>query len=121
MLHERESITLDDVQSTLNLKELNQRIELKNFGSGDELYTRGKSEKRESHKDSKEKSRSKSQFDNQKNLRCWICKKIGYLRRACPERHKTGDSRSKGDAAVSSDGYDSAGALLSWILSVHSI
>uniref|UniRef100_A0A803P6G8 Uncharacterized protein n=1 Tax=Cannabis sativa TaxID=3483 RepID=A0A803P6G8_CANSA len=67
MLYGRESITLDDVQSTLNLKELNQKSELKNSGSGVGLYARGKSEKMESHKSSKGKSRSKSQSDSMKN------------------------------------------------------
>uniref|UniRef100_A0A803QJX5 Retrovirus-related Pol polyprotein from transposon TNT 1-94 n=1 Tax=Cannabis sativa TaxID=3483 RepID=A0A803QJX5_CANSA len=64
MLYGRESITLDDVQSALNLKELNQRSESKNSESGDGLYTRGRSEKRESHNGSKVKSRSKSQSDD---------------------------------------------------------
>uniref|UniRef100_A0A803PDC4 Integrase catalytic domain-containing protein n=1 Tax=Cannabis sativa TaxID=3483 RepID=A0A803PDC4_CANSA len=111
MLYGRESITLNYVQLALNSKELNQRSESKNSGSGDGLYTRGRSEKRESHKSSKVKSRSKSKFDNQKNLRCWIYK-IGHLRQSCLEKHKTGDSRSEGDSVVSSDSYDSTGALL---------
>uniref|UniRef100_A0A803PGK5 GAG-pre-integrase domain-containing protein n=1 Tax=Cannabis sativa TaxID=3483 RepID=A0A803PGK5_CANSA len=40
ILYGKESITLDDVQSVLNSKELNQRSELKNFKSGDGLFTR---------------------------------------------------------------------------------
>uniref|UniRef100_A0A803NSV0 Retrovirus-related Pol polyprotein from transposon TNT 1-94-like beta-barrel domain-containing protein n=1 Tax=Cannabis sativa TaxID=3483 RepID=A0A803NSV0_CANSA len=69
MLYRRESITIDDVQSTLNSKELNQRSESKFFKSGDGL-------------------------------------------KAYPKRHKTGNSRSEGNATISSDSYDSSGTLL---------
>lgn len=71
MLYGKESISLDDVQSTLNSKELNQRSDSKMQGNAEGLYSRGRSEKKDGSKSQKGKSRSKSRSNGKKNIRCY--------------------------------------------------
>ena len=61
------------------------------------------------HNKGKRRNRSKSKF----KLRCYHCHKEGHLRRAFPERKQkqTDKSKEPGNAAVATDGYESAEVL----------
>ena len=103
LLYGRESLTLDEVQATLNSNELNHRSEEKGNSVAEGLNVRGRPKKREF------KSRSKSKG----KIKCYHCHKEGHIRRLCLDRQKGNQKKKKDqvEVAVSNDGYESADIL----------
>ena len=86
LLYGRDSLTLVEVQSTLNSKELNERNEQRLSVHGEGFTIRGSQYKKD---DKIERKRSKSQTrsrSNVPNIRCYHCKREGHTRRFCPDR-----------------------------------
>ena len=117
-----ETLSLEEVVSTVYSKELDLRTSLKvSTTSVEGLNVSGRPEKRKSNDKGREKSRSNSR---PREIKCWYCKKTGHLRRDCNKR-KNDLSKKKGkkpvgaenleanDTANVSEGYGSA--------NVHSI
>ena len=107
LLYGRESLTLDEVQATLNSKELNHCSEEKNSTMAKGLNVKGSIE--ECDFKPRSKSRSKSKF----KIKCYLCHKKGHIRRICPKRLKGNTKKRKEqvDVVVAADGYEYADVL----------
>lgn len=71
--------------------------------SGDNLFTRGRYEKKDFKGNPKSRSRSKS-----KKIKCSLCHKPRHYRRDCPDRKKSFNKpKEQTKAYVAADGYDS--------------
>lgn len=115
LLNGRESLSLVEVQSALNSKELNERNEQKASVSGEGLIVGGKRTKKDNHLEKKKSKPQSENSGNVPNIRCYHCKKEGHTQRFCPERQNGYNShRSKegGNAMIVQDGYESAEALM---------
>ena len=108
MMFGRESLTLEEVKSTLNARETKKKItEIKREGADAEsLFARGKSEKKEN------KSKNPNKKPKTKKS-CYFCHKEGHFRRDCPERKKKNNGKGKDgiDLATVADGYESSDVL----------
>ncbi|GJQ93597.1 retrovirus-related pol polyprotein from transposon TNT 1-94 [Tanacetum coccineum] len=84
LLYERESLTLEDVLSSLNSRELKKRTNAKDDGDG--LYVRGMSDHRDNqgHGSSRSKSKGKGTY----KLKCYICYFEDHLKKDYPKRNK---------------------------------
>ncbi|GJU16931.1 hypothetical protein Tco_1144897 [Tanacetum coccineum] len=84
LLYGRESLTLEDVLSSLNSRELKKRIDAKDDGDG--LYLRGRSD----HQGNQGRGslRSKSKGKGTYKLKCYICYSKDHLKKFCPKRNK---------------------------------
>ncbi|GJZ20305.1 zinc finger, CCHC-type containing protein [Tanacetum coccineum] len=84
LLYGRESLTLEDVLSSLNSRELKKRTYAKD--NGDWLYVRGRSD----HRDNQGRGslRSKSKGKGTYKLKCYICYYEDHLKKDCPKRNK---------------------------------
>ncbi|KAL3640704.1 hypothetical protein CASFOL_015672 [Castilleja foliolosa] len=109
MLYGKETLTMTEVKSVLNSKEIQKKSEFKSENSNEVLFVqRGRSEEKDAgRRNFKSRSRGPSQ------RKCWYCKKEGHIRKFCPEREKSNSDRKSdfGDASVASEGYDSADVL----------
>nr|GEU90468.1 putative reverse transcriptase domain-containing protein [Tanacetum cinerariifolium] len=88
LLYGSESLTMEDVLTTLNSRELKKRTEGTKEEIGDELYVRGRSD----HSDkahSGGNSRVKS-IGGTGKLKCFICHLKGNLERDCPMKKSSG-------------------------------
>ncbi|KAI3756784.1 hypothetical protein L1987_56607 [Smallanthus sonchifolius] len=112
----RETLTMEEVLSALNSKELKKRGDVKDE-SGDGLVVRGRpefrgwSDQRGSSK--KGQNRSKSKFKR----KCYICNSEKHLKRDCQDlKKKRTESVSKWQCSSppegSTDGYESADVLM---------
>lgn len=109
MLYGREqSISLEEVQSAIQSKELQKKMIPDSQSQGESLITRGRPEKR-TQRGYKNRSRSRSQI----KFKCFHCHKEGHYKRNCPDRKKYSQEkqRDSGEASIVSDGYESAEAL----------
>nr|GEY27635.1 zinc finger, CCHC-type [Tanacetum cinerariifolium] len=122
LLYGREALTLEDVMTTLNSKEIKESSKPKG-DDGEGIYVRGRTDHRDS-RQSKVKSRSKSRGGR---LKCYICQYKDHLKRNClKNNHKKSTGYVKKDEEPSSSGltYDdskvmmvmSAQVLLDWIM-----
>ncbi|GJS47671.1 retrovirus-related pol polyprotein from transposon TNT 1-94 [Tanacetum coccineum] len=84
LLYGRESLTLEDVLSSLNSRELKKRTDAKDDGDG--LYVRGRSDHRGNQ--GRGSSRSKSKGKGTYKLKCYICYFEDHLKKDCPKRNK---------------------------------
>ncbi|KAJ0522195.1 putative RNA-directed DNA polymerase [Helianthus annuus] len=124
LMYSRDSLSMEDVLSALNSKELKKRSDSKEKG-GDGLYVRGRSDQRNYSSGSRNsRSKSKSRFKR----RCFVCNSEKHFKKDCPEfKKRKGESSysrgqssnySKGQSShVDSDdhsegGYDSADVLV---------
>ena len=116
----RETLSLEEVASAVNSKELNLKTSSKvSMTSVEGLNVRGRLEKRNSKDRGREKLSSNSR---PRDIECWYCKKMCHMRRDCNKRKKD-FSKKKGkkpagaenleanDTENVSKGYDSAGIL----------
>lgn len=88
LLYGRESLTIEDVLSTLNSRELKKRTEGTKEETGDGLYVRGGSyHSRKAF--SGGSSRFKSRGETFK-LKCFICHSEGHLKRDYPKKKSSG-------------------------------
>ncbi|KAH9687674.1 hypothetical protein KPL70_014852 [Citrus sinensis] len=106
LMYGRQTLTLDEVKSALNTRELQTKQgHLENSGS-EGLTAKVKTDKK------KKKGKSKNK---ERDLKCFQCHKEGHFKRDCPEKKfKTKDSRNQsGDAVVvEEEGYESAGVCV---------
>ncbi|GJW44215.1 retrovirus-related pol polyprotein from transposon TNT 1-94 [Tanacetum coccineum] len=113
LLYERESLTLEDVLSSLNSRELKKRTDAKDDGDG--LYVRGRSDHRGNQ--GRGSSRSKSKGKGTYKLKCYICYSEDHLKKDCPKRNKkksTGFVKKNAGqgSGMHSKGYDNGDLLM---------
>nr|GEX32113.1 retrovirus-related Pol polyprotein from transposon TNT 1-94 [Tanacetum cinerariifolium] len=84
LLYERESLTLEDVLSSLNSRELKKRTDAKDDGDG--LYVRGRSDHRGTQ--GRGSSRSKSKGKGTYKLKCYIWYSKNHLNKDYQKRNK---------------------------------
>ncbi|GJS97386.1 retrovirus-related pol polyprotein from transposon TNT 1-94 [Tanacetum coccineum] len=120
LLYKREALTLEDVMTTLNSKEIKERSKAKG-DDGEGLDVRGRTDRRDS-RQSRGKSRSKSRGGR---LKYYICKSDDHLKRNCPKNNrKKSTCYVKKDEQPSSSGstYDDSevmmvmSAQIDWIM-----
>ncbi|GJS94799.1 retrotransposon protein, putative, ty1-copia subclass [Tanacetum coccineum] len=113
LLYGRESLTLEDVLSSLNSRELKKRTDAKDDGDG--LYVRGRSDHRGNQ--GRGSSRSKSKGKGTYKLKCYICYSEDHLKKDCPKRNKkksTGFVKKNAGqgSGMHSEGYDNGDLLM---------
>nr|GEW34573.1 retrotransposon protein, putative, Ty1-copia subclass [Tanacetum cinerariifolium] len=110
---ERESLTLEDVLSSLNSRELRKKTDAKDDGDG--LYVRERSDHRGNQ--GRGGSRSKSKDKGTYKLKCCICYSKDHLKKDCPKRNKkksTGFVKKNAGQGfgMHSEGYDNGDLLM---------
>ncbi|GJT27716.1 retrovirus-related pol polyprotein from transposon TNT 1-94 [Tanacetum coccineum] len=113
LLYGRESLTLEDVLSSLDSRELKKRIDAKDDGDG--LYVKGRSDNQGNQ--GRGSSRSKSKGKGTYKLKCYICYFEDHLKKDCPKRNK---KKSTGfvkkiagqGSSMHSKGYDNGDLLM---------
>ncbi|GJV45254.1 retrovirus-related pol polyprotein from transposon TNT 1-94 [Tanacetum coccineum] len=111
LLYGRESLTLEDVLSSLNSRELKKRTDVKDDGDG--LYVRGRSDHRGNQ--GRGSSRSKSKGKGTYKLKCYICYSEDHLKKDCPKRNKKksiGFVKKNVGQGSGSKGYDNGDLLI---------
>ncbi|GJZ18409.1 retrovirus-related pol polyprotein from transposon TNT 1-94 [Tanacetum coccineum] len=111
LLYGRESLTLEDILSSLNSRELKKRTDAKDDGDG--LYVRGRSDHRGNQ--GRGSSRSKSKGKGTYKLKCYICYSEDHLKKDCPKRNKkksTGFVKKNVGQGSGSEGYDNGDLLM---------
>ncbi|GJU53066.1 copia LTR rider [Tanacetum coccineum] len=113
LLYGRESLTLEDVLSSLNSRELKKRTDAKDDGDG--LYVRGRSDHRGNQ--GRGSSRSKSKGKGTYKLKCYICYYEDHLKKDCPKRNKKKSTgfvkKNVGQGSgMHSEGYDNGNLLM---------
>ncbi|GKA40987.1 retrovirus-related pol polyprotein from transposon TNT 1-94 [Tanacetum coccineum] len=113
LLYGRESLTLEDVLSSLNSRELKKRTYAKDDGDG--LYVKGRSSHRGNQ--GRGSSRSKSKGKETYKLKCYICYSEDHLKKNCPKRNKkksTGFVKKNAGQGfdMHSEGYDNGDLLM---------
>ncbi|GJW00346.1 retrovirus-related pol polyprotein from transposon TNT 1-94 [Tanacetum coccineum] len=106
LLYGRESLTMEDVLATLNLRELKKRTKGTKEEAGDGLYVMGRSDH-----SGKAHSRGSSQFKSRGGtgkLKCFIYHSEGHLRRDCLKK-KSSRFVKKGKRDQDSDSFDDEG------------
>ncbi|GJX79331.1 retrovirus-related pol polyprotein from transposon TNT 1-94 [Tanacetum coccineum] len=113
LLYGRESLTLEDVLSSLNSRELKKRTDAKDDGDG--LSVRGRSDHRGNQ--GRGSSRSKSKGKGTYKLKCYICYSEDHLKKDCSKRNKkksTGFVKKNAGqgSGMHSEGYDNGNLLM---------
>src|ERR1051325_3973334 len=101
LLYGRESLTFEEVQSTLYSKDLNEQNEHKPSTVGEGLVVKGKFLRKDSKFDKKKgKSQQKFYSGEASGIRFYHCKKECHTRKVFPERLKDHGGKDKGNAAI---------------------
>ncbi|GJT25022.1 retrovirus-related pol polyprotein from transposon TNT 1-94 [Tanacetum coccineum] len=113
LLYGRESLTLEDVLSSLSSQELKKRADAKDHGDG--LYVRGRSDHRGNQ--GRGSSRSKSTGKGTYKLKCYICYSEDHLKKDCPKKNKKKSTgfvkKNVGQGSgMHSEGYDNGDLLM---------
>ncbi|GKE93699.1 retrovirus-related pol polyprotein from transposon TNT 1-94 [Tanacetum coccineum] len=113
LLYGRESLTLEDILSSLNSRELKKRIDAKDDGDG--LYVRGTSYYRGNQ--GRGSLRSKSKGKGTYKLMCYICYSEDHLKKDYPKRNKKKSTsfvkKNVGQGSgMHSKGYDNGDLLM---------
>ncbi|GJR94831.1 retrovirus-related pol polyprotein from transposon TNT 1-94 [Tanacetum coccineum] len=113
LLYGRDSLTLEDVLSSLNSLELKKRTDAKDDGDG--LYVRGRSVHRGNQ--GRGSSRSKSKGKGTYKLKCYICYSKDHQKKDCPKRNKKKSigfvKKNVGQGSgMHSEGYDNGDLLM---------
>ncbi|GJR16643.1 hypothetical protein Tco_0799295 [Tanacetum coccineum] len=111
LLYGRESLTLEDVLSSLNSRELKKRTNVKDDGDG--LYIKGRlnHQGNQGHGSSRSKSKGKGTY----KLKCYICYSEDYLKKDCQKRNKkksTGFVKKNVGQGSGFEGYDNGDFLM---------
>ncbi|GJU87436.1 retrovirus-related pol polyprotein from transposon TNT 1-94 [Tanacetum coccineum] len=104
-------LTLEDVLSSLNSRELKKRTDAKDDGDG--LYVRGRSDHQGNQ--GRGSSRSKSKGKGTYKRRCYICYSKDHLKKDCPKKNKkksTGFVKKNVGQGSGSEGYDNGDLLM---------
>ncbi|GJT30755.1 retrovirus-related pol polyprotein from transposon TNT 1-94 [Tanacetum coccineum] len=113
LLYGRELLTLKDVFSSLNSRELKKRTAAKDYGDG--LYVRGRSDHRGNQ--GRGSLRSKSKGKGTYKVKGYICYSEDHLKKDCPKRNKkksTGFVKNNAgqDSGMDSEGYVNGDLLM---------
>ncbi|KAH9648136.1 hypothetical protein KPL70_025471 [Citrus sinensis] len=112
LLYGRQTLTLKDVKSALESKDLKKRAEGKDQGMGEILMAKSNADKKKKHE--KKGSNQKENTDKKKKKRkCYFCQKEGHYIKYCFEKKKLEkiQKETSGKAAIASeDEEDSDGA-----------
>ncbi|GJT83996.1 retrovirus-related pol polyprotein from transposon TNT 1-94 [Tanacetum coccineum] len=109
----RESLTLEDVLSSLNSRELKKRTNAKDDGDG--LYVRGRSDHRGNQ--GRGSSRSNSKGKGTYKLKCYICYSEDRQKKDCRKKNKKKSTgfvkKNEGQGSgMHSEGYDNGDLLM---------
>uniref|UniRef100_A0A803Q7N1 CCHC-type domain-containing protein n=1 Tax=Cannabis sativa TaxID=3483 RepID=A0A803Q7N1_CANSA len=139
ILYGKDSLTMTEVKAALSSKEIQRKEDNKIESSGEGLFTRGRSTKREykgnknHHGNGGDKAISGSR--NAAGKQCYYCKKEGHFRDDCLalkaklKREQNKKNKFKGEVDLAADGYESANVLVAssmnsdeeWILDSGSL
>ncbi|GKA36359.1 retrovirus-related pol polyprotein from transposon TNT 1-94 [Tanacetum coccineum] len=113
LLYGRESLTLEDVLSSLSSRELKKRTDAKDHGDG--LYVRGRSDHRGNQ--GRGSLRSKLTGKGTYKLKCYICYSEDHLKKDYPKRNKKKSTgfvkKNVGQGSgMHSGGYDNGDLLM---------
>nr|GEZ33769.1 retrovirus-related Pol polyprotein from transposon TNT 1-94 [Tanacetum cinerariifolium] len=113
LFYGRASLTLEDVLSSLNSRELKKRTDAKDDGDG--LYVRGRSDHRGNQ--GRGSSRMKSKGKETYKLKCYICYFEDHLKKDCPKRNKKKSigfvkKNVRQSSGIHSEGYDNGDLLM---------
>ncbi|GJR63360.1 retrovirus-related pol polyprotein from transposon TNT 1-94 [Tanacetum coccineum] len=113
LLYGRESLTLEDVLSSLNSRELKKRTDAKDDGDG--LFVRGRSDHRGNQ--GRGSSRSKSKGKGTYKLKCYICYSEDHFKKDCLKWNKKKSigfvKKNTGQgSSMHSEGYDNGDLLM---------
>ncbi|KAH9649116.1 hypothetical protein KPL70_025868 [Citrus sinensis] len=104
LMYGRHTLSLDEVKSALNTKELQGKQDHLGVESGQGLTAKAKS-------DGKKKKQGKYK-EKPKDLKCFLCHKEGHFKKDCPEK-KFKKKGQDGDATVAEEeGYESVGVCI---------
>ncbi|GKD86191.1 ribonuclease H-like domain-containing protein, partial [Tanacetum coccineum] len=113
LLYEKKSLTLEDVLSSLNSRELKKRTDAKDDGDG--LYVRGRSD----HKGNQGRSSSQSKLKGKGTykLKCYIFYSEDHLKKDCPKRNKKKSigfvkKNVEQGSSIHSESYDNGDLLM---------
>ncbi|PON55302.1 hypothetical protein TorRG33x02_299600 [Trema orientale] len=106
MMYSHETMSMEEVQSVLNSKELKKQSERKSENNGEGLIVRGRFETREAN------NKKKSQLKSRKH-KCFICHKEWQFKKNCLDRKKkeTNKQSDSGEVDVVLYRYKSAKVL----------
>lgn len=119
ILYGRDTISLIDVKSTLNSKEMRTKFNLKgtdNQASG--LFVKGSSSRGRSGEMGLEKNMGKSRSNsqsklNKKNVKCHYCHKLGHYKNECPRlKNKEKGTSSSNVISVADDKSNDSSIVL---------
>ncbi|KAH9782310.1 hypothetical protein KPL71_008845 [Citrus sinensis] len=111
LMYGRQTLSLDEVKSALNTRELQEKRQNLDQETGEGLTVKG-----QHYKNTEKKKKQGKAKDKNKTLKCFQCHKEDHFKRDCPEKKNKQykEQRSEnGDAAVvEEEGYESAGVLI---------
>ena len=111
LMYGRQTLSLDEVKSALNTRELQEKRQNLDQETGEGLTAKG-----QHYKKTKKKKKQGKAKDKNKTLKCFQCHKEGHFKRDCLERknkqHKEQRSENGDAAVVEEEGYESAGVLI---------
>ena len=81
LMYGRQSLSLDEVKSALNTRELQEKRENIDQETGEWLTAKG-----QHYKKTEKKKKQRKAKDKNKTLKCFQCHKEGHFKRDCPER-----------------------------------
>ena len=111
LMYGRQTLSLDEVKSALNTRELQEKRENLDQETGEGLTAKG-----QHYKKTKKKKKQGKAKDKNKTLKCFQCHKEGHFKRDCLERknkqYKEQKSQNSDAAIVEEEGYESTGVLI---------
>ncbi|KAH9652997.1 hypothetical protein KPL70_027263 [Citrus sinensis] len=111
LMYGRQTLSLDEVKSALNTRELHEKRQNLNQETGEGLTAKG-----QYYKNTEKKKKQWKAKDKNKTLKCFQCHKEGHFKRDCPERknkqYKEQRSQNGDASVVEEEGYESAGVLI---------
>ncbi|KAH9677320.1 CCHC-type domain-containing protein [Citrus sinensis] len=104
LMYRRQTLSLDEVKSTLSTKELQGKQESLGNDSGEGLTVKARPE-------GKKKKQGKNK-EKQKNLRCFLCHKEGHFKKDCPEKKFKKNGKDGDATVVEEEGYKYVGVCV---------
>ncbi|KAH9646575.1 hypothetical protein KPL70_024912 [Citrus sinensis] len=104
LMYRRQTLSLDEVKSTLSTKELQGKQESLGNDSSEGLTVKARPE-------GKKKKQGKNK-EKQKNLRCFLCHKEGHFKKDCPEKKFKKNGKDGDATVVEEEGYKYVGVCV---------